>query len=107
MLSSFTPANAAIGAARGCRLALDPTGKAAEVFSNGGTGSVVHHCHSLGQSFAHSRRAAQDKRQETVAQLLAKHFADIEVQGKRGIKLIQHIVRKRGLGSRVSIVLEE
>ena len=64
-------------------MALDPSGKAAVILGNCGTGRVVHHRHTFCQRFAYGRRAAQDKRQQTVAQLLAEHLADIEVKRKR------------------------
>ncbi len=95
--SSFAPAHAAeAGGSRGGE-ALHPSRQAGKVLGHGGVGSVVHHGHAFGQRLADSRSAAQHKREQTFAQLFAEHLAHIEMQRKRGIKLVEHVVRKRRL----------
>ena len=81
MRSSLAPPNAAISAARRRGLRLDPPGQGSKVLGHGRVRSVVHHRHSFGERFAHRGSAAQDKRQQTFAQLLTQHLADAQGTG--------------------------
>ena len=90
-----TPRKVVVAAAE--RL-LTQLARLAKVFSHAGVGRVVHDGHALGQRLTHGGSAAQHEGKQAIAQLLAEHFAHVEMQRERGIELVEHVVGQRGIG---------
>ena len=77
------------------------------VFGDGRFGGVVDDGHAFGEGFADGGCAADHEGQEAIAELPPENLADVEVQRKRGVELVEEIEELEGATVGVDDAVEE
>src|SRR5947209_17963129 len=91
MRSSFTPPHVAETCGGRCGDGAEPCRQVEIVLGDGRVGGVVDYGHAFGEGFADGGGATNDEGQEAFSKLAAHHFADVEMQGQRGVELVEHV----------------